>query len=418
MARGQIVGGRAFLNQNLARAGFQILHHDLPAVYATEHTDLHRKNGEQDGVAAGQELGIHEQLIVFGGDQYLGPAAVGGDALNALGRRSEQDSLGIPTCPVRRADGTDRDGRAAGDRETFHDLSEEIGEGHGFAIGGEDGVDEPVRQVASADGMGFQLGERPKIELAVGHVDNLGSIGGDRDGQARGTGETLPFRNQDSETHDGAGGRGLQIPGERGGRGEEQSGGEHSGNPPERSAGGGRVGGGGLGGGLRIGEVIANGDAGFADIAEALFGIAGEAAREETANGRRRLREVAVDGVLENRGQGVGDGFAGEEALAGEQLVKDDTEAPDIGAAIDGFAGGLFRSHVGGGAEDQAGLGGADGESGRIGAGGGSRGLGGFGEAESEYLDDAFGGDFDVGGLEVAVDDAFFVGSFESFGNL
>ena len=54
----------------------------------------------------------------------------------------------------------------------------------------------------------------------------------------------------------------------------------------------------------------------------------------------------------------------------------------------------------------------------RVGELAGSRGRGGvvgerFGEAEVEDFEAAVGGDFDVGGLEVAMDDAFFVGVFE-----
>jgi hypothetical protein len=41
-----------------------------------------------------------------------------------------------------------------------------------------------------------------------------------------------------------------------------------------------------------------------------------------------------------------------------------------------------------------------------------------FGEAEIEELHHAFGGDFDVGGFEVAVDDSLFVGGFEGRGDL
>src|SRR5207237_367637 len=45
-------------------------------------------------------------------------------------------------------------------------------------------------------------------------------------------------------------------------------------------------------------------------------------------------------------------------------------------------------------------------------------GIGGFGEAEIENLDDTLGRDLDVGGFQVAVDDALFVGGFQGFGNL
>ena len=44
--------------------------------------------------------------------------------------------------------------------------------------------------------------------------------------------------------------------------------------------------------------------------------------------------------------------------------------------------------------------------------------LGGFGEAEVEDLDGAVGRDLDVGGLEVAVDDALLVRRFQPVGDL
>ena len=66
----------------------------------------------------------------------------------------------------------------------------------------------------------------------------------------------------------------------------------------------------------------------------------------------------------------------------------------------------------------EAGLGGSDG--GRIGGGRSCRAVFGcgFGEAEVEDLYGAFGGDFDVRGFQIAMDDAFVVGGFESFGDL
>jgi hypothetical protein len=99
----------------------------------------------------------------------------------------------------------------------------------------------------------------------------------------------------------------------------------------------------------------------------------------------------------------VGDGLAIEEPFAGAEFVEDAAEGPDVGTAVDGFAGGLFGGHVAGGAENETGFGGAEGESG--GVGGVARGsFGGFGEAEIEHFDDAFGGDFDVAGFEFAVE--------------
>ena len=44
--------------------------------------------------------------------------------------------------------------------------------------------------------------------------------------------------------------------------------------------------------------------------------------------------------------------------------------------------------------------------------------LEGFGQAEVQGLDLAFRRYLDIGGLQIAVDDAFFVGCFEAFGDL
>ena len=113
----------------------------------------------------------------------------------------------------------------------------------------------------------------------------------------------------------------------------------------------------------------------------------------------------------------MGNGLAVEESAACQEFVEHDSEGPDIGAAVDRLAGGLLGGHVSGGAEDEAGLGGPHGESGRIGGDfGGS--FDRFGEAEVENFHDAIGGDEDVAGFKVAVDDAFFVGGFEGFGDL
>ena len=77
----------------------------------------------------------------------------------------------------------------------------------------------------------------------------------------------------------------------------------------------------------------------------------------------------------------------------------------------------MLGRHVGGGAHDEAGFGGAQGERGGVGGGLRLRDSG-FGQAEVEDLDVAGGGEFDVGGFQVAVDDALFVGSIEGFGDL
>jgi hypothetical protein len=44
-----------------------------------------------------------------------------------------------------------------------------------------------------------------------------------------------------------------------------------------------------------------------------------------------------------------------EKPAAGKDLVEKDAEGPDVGALVDGFAAGLLRRHVSGGAENRAG---------------------------------------------------------------
>jgi len=93
-------------------------------------------------------------------------------------------------------------------------------------------------------------------------------------------------------------------------------------------------------------------------------------------------------------------GFEGE--AAGDALEGDDGHAPEVGAGVDGLALGLLGAHVEGGAEEGAALGEEDGDV-EVGA------LERFGDAEVEDFDEEGGvvfGEEEVGGFEVAVDDA------------
>ena len=105
-----------------------------------------------------------------------------------------------------------------------------------------------------------------------------------------------------------------------------------------------------------------------------------------------------------------------ERPLAGEHLVQHYAECPDIGALVDRFPARLLRRHVRGRAEDHSGLGRSHADSRRLlgtnGTGGDWSG-GGLRESEVKHLDVAVLTDFDVGGLEIAMHDPFFVRGFK-----
>jgi hypothetical protein len=103
-------------------------------------------------------------------------------------------------------------------------------------------------------------------------------------------------------------------------------------------------------------------------------------------------------------GHGQGDVGGGlERAPAGQQLVQDHAEGVDVGGWGRLAAEHPFGGQVGGGAEQVA---------------GGQGGLTGTpGDAEVEHLDLAAGGQEDVAGLDVAVDDPGAVGRLERVGN-
>ena len=94
--------------------------------------------------------------------------------------------------------------------------------------------------------------------------------------------------------------------------------------------------------------------------------------------------------------------------MEGEGLVECDTEGVDVGALIEevGVAGGLFRAHVAEASEHlagecQSGFGGLD-----------------SGESEVGYPEFASMVDEQVGGFDVAVDDAAIMSVVEGFGGL
>ena len=129
----------------------------------------------------------------------------------------------------------------------------------------------------------------------------------------------------------------------------------------------------------------------LADVAQSATRLAIEAAFEQPAYlGRcRRWQPGEVDLGPDHVRQGVRGGLAFEQALPGEHLEQHDAEGPDVGAFVHRRAGGLFRTHVGRGAHDDAGPGRPAAERGRVGQRFGRGRLERLGEAEVEQLDAA-----------------------------
>jgi hypothetical protein len=94
-----------------------------------------------------------------------------------------------------------------------------------------------------------------------------------------------------------------------------------------------------------------------------------EAAPHQVAHAFRRPRgkRAPVRFSRQHGGDRVGDGLAAEYLRPGQHLEEDDPERPDVGPSINRFAARLLRCHVGGSAQNQAGLGDRASEGERIG---------------------------------------------------
>ncbi len=150
-----------------------------------------------------------------------------------------------------------------------------------------------------------------------------------------------------------------------------------------------------------------------------------DAATEQGPHIRRNAssKRFPVGGLRQDRRKNVADGLAREEAMARQHLEEHDPERPDVGALVDGLSSRLLRAHIRRGAEDETGLGGVARHRGgvrelRVHPAAAVLALEGFGQTKVQNLYLAVGGYLDVGGFEIAMDDAVVVRFFESFRDL
>ncbi len=160
---------------------------------------------------------------------------------------------------------------------------------------------------------------------------------------------------------------------------------------------------------------------GFSDGLEAESRILIETAAEQLVEllGDRGRQGLPVRLAGEDAGDGVGNRFRREGLFARQYLVQNATEGPDIGAAVDPAGAGLLGRHVRRRAQNHSRARRGEAQRRRMCSSGAVGVIGeGLGQPEIQDLDLAFRGDLDVGGLEVAVDDALLVGGFERLGDL
>jgi hypothetical protein len=103
-------------------------------------------------------------------------------------------------------------------------------------------------------------------------------------------------------------------------------------------------------------EVFLDGNASVSDRLEAFRRVSAEAALEQCANrkGRVRGQRVPVRIAMHDRAEHVGRVFTFEHPTTGEHFVEHATERPHVRSSIHDLPTGLFRAHVAGGAENDA----------------------------------------------------------------
>ncbi len=163
-----------------------------------------------------------------------------------------------------------------------------------------------------------------------------------------------------------------------------------------------------------LGQGLFELDSRVAHVAEPAVRILLQAAAEEVPDSQRRVgrQSIPVRVGREDGRENVGDGLPRERALAAQELVHDAAERPDVRSLVHGLAPRLFGAHELRGSEDDAGLRSLEDES------GGERGVRvgaalprveNLRESQVEDLHPALRRDLDVGGLQVAVNDAALV---------
>ena len=156
-----------------------------------------------------------------------------------------------------------------------------------------------------------------------------------------------------------------------------------------------------------------------ADIAEPAVDVLFETSREEASNGvRRHRRQRAQVGLpLEHGGEDVGNRRARERWASRQELVEQAAEGPDVGALVELLPAHLLGAHVRRRTHDDAGVRGVHRHRRRLVRRARGR-LDGLRQTEVEDLHHPRFGQHDVGGLEIAMDDALRVRGVERIGDL
>ena len=164
-------------------------------------------------------------------------------------------------------------------------------------------------------------------------------------------------------------------------------------------------------------RVLLQRDAGIADIVQPHAEIAIQASPQQFANRCRRSggNAIQVNRCAQYIGQRLRHRLAGKQRLPRQHLKQHHAERPDIRPPVHCLPAGLFRTHVGGRAQNDPGFSGLGQRRRvrRIGCGP-EHGR----QTEVEHLYSTVGRDDDIRGFEVAMDDSYFVRGFEGFGHL